>query len=468
MANKSVPQMNSLPSSLVSTDLFHVVRTNIDYKMTYSSLLSSLNNDLSFATITTALTAGYLPVADSANSIVNSWLYQDTTDVYITNGKTLKSVNGNSQLDLGDGTYTQLSNVVASVGSTFYQDATEANLSYINVDINNYVLLTAGESTLYFDDGTNVGFSTISPTQHEINHNLKIKLNAPAINTPNLTASRVVITNGSDNLASSVVTSTELATIGATAQGAVSGYVYTTNGSGVASWQAPSGGSTALTSAHIFVGNASNVATDVAMTGVIAISNAGLTSFGSFSSATLAAALTDETGTGNVVFSNSPTLVTPALGTPASGTLTNCTGLPITGVTGYQGYTLQGQFVGTNVSPADATTYYSGSFSGQTLNTVAAVRRVYIPKSGTIKGASLFSNFVVGSNENSTCYIRLNNTSDTAISTTLDFSSAPLVVNNTGLSITVSAGDYIEIKWVTPTWATNPTTFNMGWIIYIE
>lgn len=44
------------------------------------------------------------------------------------------------------------------------------------------------------------------------------------------------------------------------------------------------------------------------------------------SSANLAAALTDETGTGANVFATSPTLVTPALGTPASGVLTNCTG----------------------------------------------------------------------------------------------------------------------------------------------
>jgi hypothetical protein len=35
--------------------------------------------------------------------------------------------------------------------------------------------------------------------------------------------------------------------------------------------------------------------------------------------------VTTSTGTGSVVLSNSPTLVTPALGTPASGTLTNCT-----------------------------------------------------------------------------------------------------------------------------------------------
>lgn len=39
-----------------------------------------------------------------------------------------------------------------------------------------------------------------------------------------------------------------------------------------------SSGDDALTSAHIFVGNASNVATDVAMTGDIAITNAGVTS----------------------------------------------------------------------------------------------------------------------------------------------------------------------------------------------
>jgi len=51
-------------------------------------------------------------------------------------------------------------------------------------------------------------------------------------------------------------------------------------------------------------------------------------------SANLAAALTDETGTGANVFANSPTLVTPALGTPASGVLTNCTGLPNAAVVG--------------------------------------------------------------------------------------------------------------------------------------
>ena len=53
------------------------------------------------------------------------------------------------------------------------------------------------------------------------------------------------------------------------------------------------------------------------------------------SSANLASALTDETGTGAVVLATSPALTTPNLGTPSAATLTNATGLPLsTGVTG--------------------------------------------------------------------------------------------------------------------------------------
>ena len=52
-------------------------------------------------------------------------------------------------------------------------------------------------------------------------------------------------------------------------------------------------------------------------------------------SAQMAAAVSDETGSGSLVFATSPTLVTPILGTPQSATLTNATGLPIgTGVSG--------------------------------------------------------------------------------------------------------------------------------------
>lgn len=56
-----------------------------------------------------------------------------------------------------------------------------------------------------------------------------------------------------------------------------------------------------------------------------------LSQFAATTSSQLRGVISDETGTGVLVFATSPTLVTPLLGTPTSGVLTNCTGLPIAG-----------------------------------------------------------------------------------------------------------------------------------------
>jgi hypothetical protein len=60
-------------------------------------------------------------------------------------------------------------------------------------------------------------------------------------------------------------------------------------------------------------------------TGVSGLGTGVATFLGTPSSANLLSAMSDETGTGLLVFNTSPTLVTPILGTPTSGTLTNCT-----------------------------------------------------------------------------------------------------------------------------------------------
>lgn len=60
-----------------------------------------------------------------------------------------------------------------------------------------------------------------------------------------------------------------------------------------------------------------------------------LSQFASTTSVQLAGVISNETGSGSLVFGTSPTLATPNIGTPSAGTLTSCTGLPLTtGVTG--------------------------------------------------------------------------------------------------------------------------------------
>jgi len=85
------------------------------------------------------------------------------------------------------------------------------------------------------------------------------------------------------------------------------------------------------------VGVLSNLTTTANGNIVVAINSiksGNLSQFGSTTSAQLISIVPDETGTGNLVFSNSPVLVTPNIGTPSYLVLTNATGLPVASVVG--------------------------------------------------------------------------------------------------------------------------------------
>lgn len=134
-------------------------------------------------------------------------------------------------------------------------------------------------------------------------------------------------------------------------------------------------------------------------------------------------------------------------------------------ITNYAGYTINVQAL--TSSPADAQTIYFGTLPKAPV-TAAATSKIYIRQAGTITGAELYCySGTAGTNESWSIYIRLNNTTDYLIAT-VGASTNERVFRNTGLSISVSSGDYIEIKSVNPTWATNPLTCIFGGYIRIN
>jgi hypothetical protein len=105
-------------------------------------------------------------------------------------------------------------------------------------------------------------------------------------------------------------------------------------------------------------------------TGITSFGSGIATWLGSPSSANLAAAVSDETGTGALVFANTPTFVTPVLGTPTSGNLSNCT---VDG-TNKVGYIGAPQSTNTTVAASDAGKHIyitGGSTATLTVNTNA-------------------------------------------------------------------------------------------------
>jgi len=123
-----------------------------------------------------------------------------------------------------------------------------------------------------------------------------------------------------------------------------------------------------------------------------------------------------------------------------------------------QGYfSVMGGFNAT--SPTDSTTYYFGSLWGAAMGTTVDINRVYIPYKGTIKAVRVYilCNTIAGSSEDVAVSLRLNNTTEYAIQTKGLDSGKKNLYSNLNLNIAVAAGDYIEIKIVTPAWATNPT-----------
>ena len=174
---------------------------------------------------------------------------------------------------------------------------------------------------------------------------------------------------------------------------------------------------------------------------------------------------TSSFSSGDLVFLDQPQTLTNKTLSGSSNTFSS---IPKSAIIGYEGYSLNGATIRAATSPADGVTYFFGaSNSNLTIFTASGRVQIFMPKAGTITYVRCTFDQTIGSAETSTLSLRLNNTTDTIISSS--------VVNNTtstsytaAVSIAVAVDDYVEFKWVTPTWVTNPTNVGASWIIYIE
>jgi len=131
------------------------------------------------------------------------------------------------------------------------------------------------------------------------------------------------------------------------------------------------------------------------------------------------------------------------------------------------GYTLM--VSNSSLNPVDATTYYyGGSFDIAPATTDNTFRFVY-PKSGTIKAVGVSHRIVTTLGTNESCQLGVGvNTNYTNFTTsyTLDINTRQTLYS--GLNVAVVAGDYGTIRFVAPTFATNPVGVRFTFTIYIE
>jgi hypothetical protein len=126
-----------------------------------------------------------------------------------------------------------------------------------------------------------------------------------------------------------------------------------------------------------------------------------------------------------------------------------------------------------DTGPSDATTYYLGLMRSPNagLETTFNNVRIRVPVACTVKDVFLrqWESGTAGSGESVTITINKNGTTDSTSTTAVWNNSAGTgVETDWNPNMSLAAGDYIAVKFVTPTWVTNPTGVSFDGHIYCE
>jgi hypothetical protein len=277
-----------------------VARSGANYKLTVANIVGYLGTPITVAnggTGQSSYTDGQLLIGNSTGNTLSKATLTAGSGISITNGSgsiTIAATGGGGTVTSVSGTGTvsglTLTGTVTSSGSLTLGGTLSVNLA------------SSVTGTLPIANG---GTGLTSGTSGGV---LAFTASGTIASSTALAANALVVGGGAGAAPSSITTGTGVVTALGVNTGSAGAFVVNGGALGTPS----SGTLTSCTGLPVSTGISglgSNVATWLATP----------------SSANLAAAVTDETGTGALVFANTPTLVTPVLGTPTSGNLSNCT-----------------------------------------------------------------------------------------------------------------------------------------------
>jgi hypothetical protein len=251
---------------------------------------------------------------------------------------TYYTIDGGTEWEVGLGTYTSSGTTLAR--NTILESSNGGTAVNFSAGTKNVFVTYPAEKSLYLDGSNNaIGLGTVAATTTLTNATgLPISTGVSGLGTgvatflatPSSANLRTAITDETGTGSAVFATSPTLVTpvLGTPSSGTLSSCTGLPLTTGVTGTLPIANGGTGTTSTT-FVNLTTNVTGTLPVanggTGITSLGTGVATFLGTPSSANLATAVTDETGSGSLVFATSPTLITPALGTPSSGTLTNCT-----------------------------------------------------------------------------------------------------------------------------------------------